>query len=142
MEKEDYIYLQRLKELAEKIRRDSDSVIVEGKSDEIALKKLGVETDIFKFSGCRVEPFCDRISKLEDSVVILTDFDTEGKEINLELRQELTEKMEVLASYRKQFGKLLTSKDRYCIEEINPLFYSIFDKFVDAELDRLFTDLG
>lgn len=142
MDKEEYIYLEKLKGLAQKIGRDVDAVIVEGRNDEKALKRLGMEADIFKFGGNVVEPFCERVAELADSVVILTDFDTEGKEMNLELRQVLEEKLDVMGDYRKKFGKLLTSKDRYCIEEINPLFHSIFDKFVDASLDRMFTDLG
>ncbi|MDY6789422.1 MAG: hypothetical protein SVV03_05685 [Candidatus Nanohaloarchaea archaeon] len=142
MDRRLYMYRERLSDLAERIGRDVDAVIVEGKCDERALKKLGMETDIFKVGRCSIEPFCERISDIAESVVILTDFDSEGKEINKELRQRLVEETDVLGSYRKDFGKLMTSKDRYCIEDLNPLFNSPFDKFIDADLDRLFTPLA
>jgi len=136
---EDYIYREKLRKLAQKIDNDVDAIIVEGKSDKRILRKLGVEGHIFTCGGKVPELFCDDVARVSNKIVILTDFDEHGKELNKEFRQLLSSDVDILSSYRKQFGKLLTSRDRYCIEDLRPLFTSRFQKFVDVDLDRLFS---
>jgi 5S rRNA maturation endonuclease (ribonuclease M5) len=66
-------------------------VIVEGRRDEEALRKLGVAGRVFRLKGAGVS----RITLLErldgfDTVVLLTDFDREGGELRSWLNRELT----------------------------------------------------
>lgn len=136
---EEFLYREQLRKLAGRIDRDVDAIIVEGKSDEHALRQLGVGIRVFKFGGRGVDEFCETVGRVSERVVILTDFDRHGKELNKEMQSLLVEETDVLASYRRDFGKLLTSKDRYCIEDITPLFSSLADSFVEEELDKLFT---
>jgi len=135
----DYIYREKLRALVTKMDTDVDAIIVEGESDKRVLRQLGMETRIFTCGGRNPELFCEDVSRVSRKVVILTDFDTHGKELNREFCQLLEGETDVLNSYRRDFGKLLTSEDRHCVEDIRPLFHSDYDKYVDANLDRLFT---
>ncbi len=139
---EDYFFREKIRNLLEKMERDCDAFVVEGKNDEIALKALGVSKRIFKVSKREISEFCDTVSHCSDNVVILVDFDKAGKEINKELLENLKGDVNVLSSYRKQFGILLTSRDRFCIEDINPLLNKGFDKFDEVKLSRLYSNLG
>ena len=65
-------------------------VVVEGRRDEEALRRLGVYGRVFclKASGISRVGFLERLDGFED-VVLLTDFDREGGELRLWLYQEL-----------------------------------------------------
>jgi 5S rRNA maturation endonuclease (ribonuclease M5) len=56
------------------------SIIVEGKRDKEALKKIGIE-DVFDISGKSLEDLDKSLDK-DKKYVILTDFDREGNEQN------------------------------------------------------------
>ena len=138
---EDYFFRENIKNLLKKMERDCDAFIVEGKNDEKVLKALGVSKKIFRVSKREIGEFCDTISHCSDDVVILVDFDKAGKKINKELLENFKGNTNVLSSYRKKFGKLLTSKDRFCIEDIRPLLNKGFDKFDEVKLSRLYSNL-
>ncbi len=139
---EEYLYREKIKRFLGEIDFDSDAIIVEGKKDKQVLEKLGVSTKIFMVSKRELKEFCETVSRCSESVAVLTDFDEAGKEINKKLVQELREETDILSSYRRDFGKLLTSRDRYCIEDIRPLLGREFDKFDEVKLSRLYSRLG
>ncbi len=138
MKDEDYKSLKRLEKEVEKIDRDVYSVIVEGFSDMKAIKELGFTGRIYMSAEKSVEDLSEDVIRGSESVAILTDFDSHGKEQNRKISQVLQEEVIVDFSARKSFGKELTSQDRHAVEDVIPLFSSWRDKFTEATLDRLF----
>lgn len=84
-----------LKELEGKL------VIVEGKKDKKALKSLGVK-DIIAINGRPLYEVADSLLKTEKEIVILTDFDKKGRQIEMNLKDLL-----------KTHGKKTNSKLRW-----------------------------
>ncbi|MDY6778499.1 MAG: hypothetical protein SVU32_07575 [Candidatus Nanohaloarchaea archaeon] len=136
---EEYSYRERLRDIVGSIDTDVDAVIVEGRDDMHVLRRLGLSVRVFRCGGRGHEQFCNDVARVSEKVVILTDFDEHGKELNKKFSRMLSGDVDIISSYRRDFGKLLTSQDRYCVEDIRPLFSSRVDKYIDATLDRLFT---
>lgn len=137
MDKEKFRERNNLIEVTRKLDRDLDAIIVEGFSDRKVMKKLGFEGKIFLSAERNNELLAEDVERGADTVAVLTDFDSHGKKQNREIRQELQDKVDVISASRKEFGAQLTSTGRRAIEDVEPLFHSKEDKFVDAALDRL-----
>lgn len=135
---EDFRQLKMLEKTVEKIDRDVDSIIVEGYSDKKALQKLGFTGRIFLSAERAVDDLVEDVERPNETVAILTDFDTHGKEQNKKLSHELQKRMNVDFAARREFGKVLTSQGRHDVEDVRPLFSSWQDKFVEAALDGLY----
>ncbi len=77
-------------EKLEKILRDLEDkvVVVEGKRDEKALKSLGVK-NIIAINGRPLYRVAEIASESEKEIVILTDFDKEGRAIEKRLKNLL-----------------------------------------------------
>ncbi|MFB6145721.1 MAG: hypothetical protein ABEJ99_04430 [Candidatus Nanohaloarchaea archaeon] len=129
---------KRLESIVSDIDRDVDSAIVEGAMDRKALRMLGFEGRIFLSAERSLEDLVEDVSRGSQKVVILTDFDSHGKEENKELNRALQGETDVINACRRQFGQQLTSTGRRTIEDTLPLFSSIEDKFVEAALDGLY----
>ncbi len=72
-------------------------ILIEGKKDENALKKLGINGTFIKVSGSGLKLFeiAEKSVKLSSKVVILTDFDKKGEQ----LAKRLAEDIQSLGSY-------------------------------------------
>lgn len=86
--------LEEAKRIFEGLRERSGSgvaIVVEGRRDEAALRKLGVVGVVhcLKARGESGARFLEKLDGL-DGVVLLTDFDREGGELRLWLYQELS----------------------------------------------------
>ena len=86
--------LEEAKRIFQGLKQMSDSgvpIVVEGRRDEQALRRLGVAGTVFclKAAGESGARFLEKLDGLED-VVLLTDFDREGGELRLWLYQELS----------------------------------------------------
>ncbi|TFG15044.1 hypothetical protein EU537_02050 [Candidatus Thorarchaeota archaeon] len=100
-------------------------VLVEGKRDEQVLRDLGVKAPIIRTQSwrSRVQLFrhIERMVENKRGVVILTDFDREGKEIKKEIAKELQIlKIPLLTQARREIGKAMGNYR--CIEELVALF--------------------
>jgi 5S rRNA maturation endonuclease (ribonuclease M5) len=100
-------------------------IIVEGKRDERVLRNLGVRSKILKTqSGRSRNRMIERIVKHVDKkgkVLILTDFDHEGVDLQKFIEQELeVKKIKVLRRLRKRIRKVMGNWR--CIEEMVALF--------------------
>ncbi|MGC8812085.1 MAG: toprim domain-containing protein [Candidatus Aenigmatarchaeota archaeon] len=92
-------------------------IIVEGKKDEKPLKKLGFQK-IVKISGKPLEDILEEVRNYK-SVVILTDFDEEGRKIFSKLNKLLSShRIKVHLFLRNKIKSTLKIKK---IEEINSL---------------------
>jgi len=72
-------------------------ILIEGKKDEKALKKLGIDGTFIKVSGSGLKLFeiAEKSVKLSSKVIILTDFDKKGEQ----LAKRLAEDIQSLGSY-------------------------------------------
>ena len=100
-------------------------IIVEGKRDEKVLRNLGVKSKIIKTqSGQQRSVLVDKISQLigkDGQVLILTDYDLEGIELQKYIEQGLElQKIRILRRLRKQIRKAMGNWR--CIEEMVALF--------------------
>jgi 5S rRNA maturation endonuclease (ribonuclease M5) len=99
-------------------------VIVEGKRDEKVLRDLGLKAPIIKTqSGIpRVQFLRQLVEEIGDGqVLILTDFDDEGKEICSHIERELEiKRVRVLRRLRREIRKAMGNWR--CIEELVALF--------------------
>lgn len=142
MDKESFREREKLVRITRELDRDLEAVVVEGYSDKKVLEQLGFTGKIFLSAERENELLAEDIERGADTVGILTDFDSHGKKQSRELLKLLEDKVDVLKSSRKKFGKQLTSEGRRAVEDARPLLHSKQKKFVDAALDDLFIGSG
>ena len=121
--------VERQRDAAEKIRELLvdleylvDIVLVEGMRDFQALRTLGYKGEIVQCSRLQVSDveLCDDIAEHYHSILILTDFDSEGREINRNLTKLLERKaIKLEEGLRRQFGRLMASIGVYAIEDLD-----------------------
>ncbi|MFB6182673.1 MAG: toprim domain-containing protein [Candidatus Nanohaloarchaea archaeon] len=129
---------KELEDIVNRLDNDLDAIIVEGFSDKIAMKKLGFNGKIFTSAERTLEDLVEDVSRGAKKVAVLTDFDEHGKKQNKKISRKLEKKIDVIRSWRRDFGSQLTSTGRRSIEEVNPLFQDKDKKFVEAALDGLY----
>ena len=101
-------------ELLEKLRDFRGVYLVEGKRDAEALKKIGLD-EIIIIDGKKLEDVVEEVKNRANEVVILTDFDDEGRKKASKLIKLLVKnKIKVNRRLRREFRKLGIIK----IEEI------------------------
>jgi len=104
---------EELERLVKLLNEEVDYVIVEGKRDREALEQIGVKVNVLTVYEL------DKIRK-GSKVVILTDFDEEGKRLNRKLSKVLVD-VKIDEWFRKEFGRLLGLSGRRSIESIKAL---------------------
>ncbi len=69
-----------VEELSYRVKQGTP-ILIEGKKDEEALRKLGIDGNIIKVSGSGLKLFevAEMAVELSSEVIILTDFDKKGK---------------------------------------------------------------
>jgi 5S rRNA maturation endonuclease (ribonuclease M5) len=100
----------------------SEVVVVEGYRDVEALRKLGFKGNIEPFSqvGVSDADFIDSLISRFSSVVILTDFDEEGRKINLQLSRILERRgTRVEKGLRRRMGRIMSAINVYAIEALD-----------------------
>lgn len=96
-------------------------VIVEGKKDASALRRLGLIGEIIILhNGKSLYDFCTDIEDRFHRVIILVDWDKKGKDINKTLSENLKGHWEEFSSFRELL-KLLCQKEISVIEGIPKL---------------------
>lgn len=96
--------LQKLFEILDKLGRESAPILVEGKKDKRALESFGIR-NVHTLSG----PLAEIPKKLNSKkVIILTDYDREGKKLAAELSKFLeSEGITPDLRFKAALGKLL-----------------------------------
>ncbi|MBN2043242.1 MAG: toprim domain-containing protein [Candidatus Aenigmarchaeota archaeon] len=100
-----------IQELSEKI------LLVEGKKDEEALKRLGLK-NIIAINGKPLYIVAEELSAKNQEIVILSDFDKAGKEINLKLKK-LLQRYKKTTNVRLRKGIMNLGKNK--IEDLGNL---------------------
>ncbi len=114
---------ERLKEILEALYEANKRypVIVEGKKDVIALKKLGLVGEIMTLHrGKSLHEFCEDITERFARVIILLDWDAKGESLFKLLSAELKGHWEEFSKFR-DIIKILCQKDIKDIEGIPKL---------------------
>ena len=88
--------MEETERLLQELRSQSEAgvpIIVEGRRDEAALRKLGVSGEIqcLKARGESRHDFLERLNG-NNEAILLTDFDREGKELETWLYRELSQR--------------------------------------------------
>ena len=111
--------IKNLEEWKEKLQNTEKIIIVEGKKDRNALSSLNVK-NIFVLNNKPLFQVAEEIAEISKEVIILTDFDNEGRKLYSILRKNL-EKNGVKVD--KQFREFLINNTKLsCVESIEKLF--------------------
>ncbi|MBI4824270.1 MAG: hypothetical protein HY805_08605 [Nitrospirae bacterium] len=106
-------------------------VIVEGKRDVQALRRLGLSGDIITLhNGKSIYDFCEDISERFSRVILLLDWDSKGEDLNKELSLNLRGHFEEFSPFRELI-KVLCQKDIMQIENIPKLLRRLEDEEAD-----------
>lgn len=114
---------ERLREIIEDLSEINKSIpiIVEGKKDAIALRRLGILGEIITLhNGKNLYEFCMDITERYDKVVILLDWDKKGENLNKIISENLKGYWEEHSLFRELF-KLLCQKEIHDIEGLPSL---------------------
>jgi len=124
-----YGVYRELEDSASEMNHAVDGVIVEGPHDKKTLALLGYEGTIITCSGKRSHvELAEFVAKTFSRVVILTDFDVAGKDLNRRLSKLFEMKqVKVEHFYRKKFQRLLREARIFTIEAICRLKLELFD---------------
>lgn len=112
--------VEKLKEVFEALYEVNKTVpvIVEGKRDSEALKKLGLIGEIITLHrGNNLYEFCEEIAERHERVVLLLDWDERGESLYRFLSSHLKGHWEAYANFR-EILKILCQKDIKDIESI------------------------
>jgi uncharacterized protein YunC (DUF1805 family)/5S rRNA maturation endonuclease (ribonuclease M5) len=99
-----------------------DTVIVEGPRDVAALRRLGYKERLDVCSRVLVSDadLVESIAKEVSSVVILTDFDEEGRKLNRSFKALMERRgIKVESGLRRQFGRMTAALGVYAIENLD-----------------------
>ena len=117
----------RLREVLEALYEINKKVpvIVEGKRDAMALRRLGLMGEVITLHrGVSLYNFCEEISERFDKVIILLDWDSKGESLNKELNRHLKGLWEEFSAFR-EILKVLCQKDIKDIEGIPTLLKNL-----------------
>lgn len=110
-----------LKNLLDEMGYLVSAVVVEGPRDVDALRQVGFEGRVEICSRFSVSDsdFTETLAKEAASVVILTDFDEEGRRINRHLTRLLERRgVKVEVGMRREFGRLMAVLGIYVVEAL------------------------
>ena len=114
--------LERLNHLLGELETLVDVVVVEGPRDLKALRQLGFKGVVSLFSqvGVPDADFIDAISGEHGSVVILTDYDEEGRKIDLALSEGFERRgVRIEKGFRREMGRIMATLKVYAIESLD-----------------------
>jgi 5S rRNA maturation endonuclease (ribonuclease M5) len=124
--------LERLKLLLSEIEQNVDLILVEGQRDVEALRSLGYAGDIAKCSRFCVNDteLAEMIAGENNRVLVLTDFDQEGNELNTRF-SELLERMGVVVEkgLRGQVARLMAALEVHVVEALDNVSESLRDAY-------------
>jgi 5S rRNA maturation endonuclease (ribonuclease M5) len=124
--------LERLKLLLSEIEKNVDLVLVEGQRDVEALRNLGYAGGIATCSRFCVNDteLAEMIASENNRVLVLTDFDQEGNDLNTRF-SELLEHMGVVVEkgLRGQVARLMSILEVHVVEALDNVSESLRDVY-------------
>ncbi len=129
---------ERLKEVFESLYEINKliPIIVEGRKDVIALRKIGLIGDIIAIHGGKgLYEFCDDIAERFHKIVLLTDWDEKGERLHKNVSENLKGMWEEFSPFR-EIIKILCQKDIKDIEGIPVLLERLYGEAIKVGEDR------
>jgi 5S rRNA maturation endonuclease (ribonuclease M5) len=103
--------LEELRELSEEL-----PIIVEGRRDEEALRRLGIDAKFFYISSSPFYELCDAIAEEYSDVILFTDMDRAGHKLTRRLKNYLSQRsVRINEKYRLS---LLSKLDTHQVENL------------------------
>ena len=121
--------INNLEEWKEKLQNTEKLIIVEGKKDKEALISLGVKR-VITING-PLYKFIEDVAEITNEVVILTDFDKEGRQLYGFLKNNFQRNGVKIDRYFREF--LMTNTKITCIESIEKTFEKNFTRTIFEE---------
>jgi len=110
----------KIEEVFEELINANESIpiIVEGKNDEFALRKLGVRGLILRLNtGQSILNFCEDVARTYNEVILLTDWDRKGKQLFNKLKKNFKfTRVKIIVNFWSDLKK-------YCSKEILEVEY-------------------
>jgi 5S rRNA maturation endonuclease (ribonuclease M5) len=100
--------LEELEEAIKELKEENRSIpiIVEGVKDIEALRKLGIKGEIICYNaGMSIANFCDKISQMHSSIILLIDWDKKGGYLFNNIKKNLESRVRCNTKYREVFAK-------------------------------------
>ena len=116
--------LSRLDEVLESVQREADEtpapVLVEGRKDERALERLGIEAETVRISGNgrSLAETAERVSRRYEEAILLTDWDTEGNALKSKMKPLLESHGVVPRTTHRKRLRDLTAKEIHDVESL------------------------
>lgn len=130
---------EKIVELVESLIEENEStpVIVEGKRDEIALRKIGLKGEILRLNlGMTLTGFCEFIINNYSRVILLLDWDKKGNELSILIEKILVSNGIVCRiNYREEIQSIVGNSIR-SVEEIYPLYVLSLEKLTLKSIKR------
>lgn len=114
--------LEEFEKWLEGLKEEDKLIIVEGESDKKALEQLGLK----KVKSLSRKPLDLFAEKIEENVVLLLDFDVQGKKLTNEL-SKLLERRRI--KYELKYWRLLPKLKISHIEGIDSRYFRLKNKF-------------
>ena len=110
--------VQRVRDFIFSLNSQKNSVvIVEGRRDSVALKKLGFSGTVYELqNGGRFVKFADSLAK-HDRLIVLLDGDRKGKYLTAKLIEQLQHRTTIDLSFKKRLVAITKGKIRF-IEQL------------------------
>lgn len=108
-------------ELLSSIDSSVDAIIVEGSRDREALRRLGFDgvIEMHSTKGFSEEELVEEIGSKYKSVLLLTDFDEEGRQLNKRLTRIFERRgVKVDLGLRRVIGRLMATLGVYSVEDL------------------------
>ncbi len=121
--------INNLEEWKEKLQNTEKLIIVEGKKDKEALISLGVKR-VITING-PLYKFIEDVAEITNEVVILTDFDKEGRQLYGFLKNNFQRNGVKIDRYFREF--LMMNTKITCIESIEKTFEKNFTRTIFEE---------
>ena len=134
----DFERVERLKEVFEVLYEINKRapIIVEGKRDAMALRKIGLIGDIIAIhAGKGMYEFCEDIAQRFSKIILLTDWDKKGENLHKNVSRHLKGMWEEFSPFR-EIIKILCQKDIKDIEGIPAPFERLAEKEVRVGEDK------
>ncbi len=127
-------FLENIEKLKD-LNRDAP-IIVEGRKDYNALKKMGIEGEIIIFNfGYSISAFADLIAEKYQKVILLFDWDEKGNTLTKEVSNNLRALgVQCILDSRENFHRFL--KDAKCVEDLFPIYEKILEEIFSGNDPR------
>ncbi len=130
---------ERIIEVIDSLIEDNEimPVIVEGKRDEIALRKIGLKGEILRFNlGMSMTGFCEFIIQNYKKVILLFDWDRKGNNLLSSMEKILISNGVMCDTEKRNEIQSIVGNSIRSVEEIYPFYILSLEKLTLKNFKR------